>query len=80
MFPDQATADRFLDHAIVNSFNQWGEFPVDWTSVDGGGELSGMIGTVIGARSAKDRLQVFGVNASGDDARGARFANGTITL
>ncbi len=80
VFPDQATADRFLDHAIFNSFNQWGDFPVDWTSVDGGGELSGMIGTAIGARGAKDRLQVFGVNASGDDALGARFANGVVTL
>ena len=44
VFPDQATADRFLEHAIVNSVNEWGDFPADWTSVEGGGELSGMIG------------------------------------
>jgi hypothetical protein len=78
VFPNQATADRFLEHAIVNSAKVWGDFPSDWTSAEGGEELSGMIGRAIGAKGSKDRLSLFGVSASGDVALGGRIARGGI--
>ena len=80
VFPDQASADRFLEHAVVNSLNEWGEFPADWVSVEGSRELSGAIGEAIGGKGGKDRFQLFGITASAEDALGARLAPGVVTL
>jgi hypothetical protein len=80
VFGDQATAARFLEHAVVNSLNEWGDFPADWTSVENGRDMMGSIGEAIGGKAALDRLQLFGITASAEGALGARIASGAVTL
>ena len=60
VFPDQVTAARFLEHAVVNSLNEWGDFPADWVSIEGGREVSGAIGEAIGGKGFKDRCNCSG--------------------
>ena len=42
-FKDQATADRFLAHAIRNTVDER-DFPAAWHSLEGGDELSASVG------------------------------------
>ena len=74
VFPDQTTADRFLEHAIVNSSTS-GDFPADWVSIEGGREVSGAIGEAIGGKGFKDRRNCSG-SPRRPNALGARILAG----
>ncbi len=79
-FPDQATADRFLDHALLNTVNER-DFPAAWHSVDDTRELSLMVGAAVGAKGFDDHGDVAGIAGSGGAILGGRLArDGVMTV
>jgi hypothetical protein len=79
-FADQATADRFVEHALLNTFDDR-DFPPAWYSVESGQEASAMVGLAAGAKGWRDRGLLVGLGASGDEALGARLdRDGLVTL
>ncbi|MBE2318550.1 hypothetical protein DVA67_021395 [Solirubrobacter sp. CPCC 204708] len=74
VFPDQAAADEFLRHAVVNGF-RWERFPPAWNSIEGGEEVSAALGLAFGG---KEQADLIGVAASGQAALGARIAPGRV--
>jgi hypothetical protein len=77
VFPNQAAADEFLKHAVVNSF-RWERFKPAWHSVEGSDEVNAALGLELGASSYKERADLVGVAGSGQAAFGARIAPGHI--
>ncbi len=77
-FPDQATAKRFLEHSFFNGLNEWGDFPADWSSLEGGREASGAIAVAVGGKEFLERGQLGAASASGDAALGVKIARGRV--
>lgn len=77
VFPDQAAADEFLEHALANSL-RWERFKPAWHSVEGSDEVSAALGVAFGGAGYKERADLVGVAASGQAAFGARIAPGRI--
>ena len=79
-FPDEATAQRFLDHAVKNTFNE-ADFPATWHSVENAREVAAMGGAAAGAKGYRERGLLFGAGGSADATLGARLApDGNVTL
>ena len=79
-FPDQATADRFLEHSLRNAFDE-GRWPAAWHSVEKGDEVAAMVGAAGRAEGYRDRGDLLGFAGSWQDADGARRTrDGVITL
>jgi hypothetical protein len=70
-FPDQATARRFLAHAVRNGLDgqRW---PWSWQSSEKAEELAGFGGVSAGGSGYRDRLDAIGVAVSLQSAIGAR--------
>jgi hypothetical protein len=77
VFPSQAAADAFLEHALVNSV-RWKRFPPAWHSVEGSDEVRAALGLSAGSAGHKERGELVGVAASGQGALGARIAPGRV--
>lgn len=77
VFPNQAAADEFLHHALVNSL-RWERFKPAWQSVEGSEEVSAALGVAFGGSDYKERTDLIGISASGQAAMGARIAPGRI--
>lgn len=80
VFPDQATAARFLEHRNRNAINER-EFPAAWHSVDDTRELSLMVGAAVGAKGFDDRGDLAGIAGSGGHVLGGRVTReGMVTV
>ena len=78
-FPDRAAAERFLEHAVKNTFED-DRFPPAWRSLEGGGELATAIGTTLGEKDGGAGA-AFGGAASADATLGGRWTrDGVVTL
>ncbi|WP_028063204.1 hypothetical protein [Solirubrobacter soli] len=79
LFPDTATAKRFLEHAAKNSFED-DRWPPAWKSVEAGGEAGGSVVVDVGDKGADSTGQAGGVSVGGGAAIGWRwFADGSST-
>ncbi|HET6550417.1 MAG TPA: hypothetical protein VFG79_18275 [Solirubrobacter sp.] len=76
-FRDRAAAGRFLDHALLNTFNLR-DFPATWESVEQGGELSGMVGVALGGEQYRERGDLVGADAAAASAIGGRIGRGGV--
>ena len=70
-FPDQATAERFLEHSVRNGFDDE-RWPWAWQSSEKAEELAGLVGVSAGGIGYRDRLDAIGVAVSLQSAIGAR--------
>lgn len=77
-FPDRPTAERFLKHAVLNTFNE-ADFPATWHSLEGGDELSGSVGAVLGGKDAGGTAGSASV-AAGQALGGRIGRDGVVTL
>jgi hypothetical protein len=79
-FKDRATADRFLEHAVLNTVNEK-DFPAAWHSLEGGVELQASVGAAIGHSGAKTSADLVGAAGSAGAVLGGRVArDGAVTL
>jgi hypothetical protein len=78
-FRDQAAADRFLEHAKVNSV-RWNAFPPAWHSVENAREILAAGSVAAGGAGSKERGELVGLAASGQGAIGARITTGRPRL
>lgn len=70
-FPDQATAGRFLEHALRNSFST-DDWPPTWQSAEDAREVTIAGGLSVGGEGFSERGDVFTVAASGSAALGLK--------
>jgi hypothetical protein len=78
-FKNQAEADRFLEHAVRNTFED-DTFPPAWKSFEGGHELAASLGTAVG-EDGGGKGAAFGVAGSAGAAVGGRWSrDGAVTL
>jgi hypothetical protein len=78
-FPSRAAADRFLGHALRNTFNE-ADFPPSWHSLEGGQELAGEVGAALGETQGGS-ASAAGLSVSAGQALGGRIGrNGVVTL
>jgi hypothetical protein len=79
-FPDRATAERFLEHALRNAVDER-RWPPAWHSVEAGRDVSALVGAAVGGTGFKDRADLAGVAASAQAAAGGRLTrDGLVTL
>jgi len=78
-FPDRATADRFLEHAVRNDFDDR-HWPWTWESGEVATEVSAGGGASLGMESAKEHLDVITASVAAQVAIGERHTrDGTST-
>jgi hypothetical protein len=70
-FPDQATAERFLEHSLRNGLDEE-RWPWAWQSTEKAEELTGFGGVSAGGVGYRDRLDAISVAVSLQSAIGAR--------
>jgi hypothetical protein len=70
-FPDQGTAQRFLQHAVRNGFDD-AHWPSAWESGEVAAEVTGNAGFGAGADGYKEGLELFSIAAGAQGAIGAR--------
>ena len=80
VFPDMASARRFIDRAERDGASGPDQAAAAWTAVEGGQDVSTGIGAALGVRGFAEQLQLFNATAFKTKALGARFAPGTVTL
>lgn len=79
-FPDQATADRFLEHALRDSFST-DDWPPAWQSAEDARELTGTLAGSLGVEGFSERADLFSVAMSGSAALGFKKArDGVVTV
>jgi hypothetical protein len=79
-FPDEAAAQRFLEHAARNTFNE-ADFPAAWHSVENGRELAATGGILAGAKGFRESALLIGAGGSADGTLGARMTrDGDVTV
>src|SRR5690606_8168783 len=78
-FPTQAAADRFLRHAVRNTFNER-DFPASWHSIEGGPELAGELGVALGDRDGGGATGLAGGLSAGYALGGRLARDGQVTL
>jgi hypothetical protein len=78
-FPDKATADRFLEHAVRNDFDEQ-HWPWTWESGEVANEGSASGGVALGIEGAKERLDLLIASVAAQAAIGQRVTrDGIIT-
>jgi hypothetical protein len=78
-FPNRASADRFLERALLNSFDE-DDFPASWNSFEAGNELVGSVGAALGDKDGSS-VGAATASASAGHALGGRIGRGgSVTL
>ena len=77
-FPDKATADRFLEHAVRNDFDEQ-HWPWTWESGEVGNEVSASGGVSLGVEGAKEHLDLLTASVAAQAAIGQRVTRDGIS-
>ena len=77
-FPDRATAERFLEHAVRNTFSD--RFPASWRSAEDSRELLGEAGLSFGGEGFAERGDLLSAALSASGALGAKVTRGATLV